>query len=109
MTLTAVQPPGRFGAFSLDSNHDKILTFREKPQGDGAWINGGYFVLEPEVIDFIADDSTVWEQEPLKKLAHLEQLSAYKHQGFWQPMDTLRDKRYLESMWKEDRAPWKVW
>lgn len=108
-TLTATQPPGRFGAICLGQEQTKITSFQEKPEGDGAWINGGYFVLEPEVIDFITDDSTVWEQEPLKKLAHLEQLSAYKHQGFWQPMDTLRDKRYLEGLWQSNNAPWKTW
>ena len=108
-TLTATQPPGRFGAICLGQEQTKITSFQEKPEGDGAWINGGYFVLEPEVIDFIADDATVWEQEPLKKLAHLEQLSAYKHQGFWQPMDTLRDKRYLEGLWQSGNAPWKIW
>ena len=108
-TLTATQPPGRFGAICLGQEQTKITSFQEKPEGDGAWINGGYFVLEPQVIDFIADDATVWEQEPLKKLAHLEQLSAYKHHGFWQPMDTLRDKRYLEGLWQKQQAPWKVW
>lgn len=108
-TLTAVQPPGRFGAIALSQEQTKITTFHEKPEGDGAWINGGYFVLEPEVIDHITDDSTVWEQEPLKKLAHSDQLSAFRHNGFWQPMDTLRDKKYLEGLWKDDKAPWKVW
>ncbi len=108
-TLTATQPPGRFGAISLGQEQTKITSFQEKPGGDGAWINGGYFVLEPEVIDYITDDSTVWEQEPLEKLAHKEQLSAYKHDGFWQPMDTLRDKNYLEGLWKSGNAPWKVW
>jgi glucose-1-phosphate cytidylyltransferase len=108
-TLTATQPPGRFGAICLGHEQTKITSFQEKPEGDGAWINGGYFVLEPEVIDFIADDSTVWEQEPMKKLAHLEQLSAYKHHGFWQPMDTLRDRNYLEQLWQSNKAPWKVW
>jgi glucose-1-phosphate cytidylyltransferase len=108
-TLTATKPPGRFGAISLAQEQTKITSFQEKPEGDGAWINGGYFVLEPEVIDFIADDSTVWEQEPLIKLAHLEQLSAFKHSGFWQPMDTLRDKNYLEKLWSSGNAPWKVW
>jgi glucose-1-phosphate cytidylyltransferase len=108
-TLTAIQPPGRFGAISLGQEQTKITSFQEKPEGDGAWINGGYFVLEPEVIDFIADDFTVWEQEPLKKLAHMKQLSAYKHSGFWQPMDTLRDKYYLEELWKTGKATWKVW
>jgi glucose-1-phosphate cytidylyltransferase len=108
-TLTATQPPGRFGAICLGQEQTKITSFQEKPEGDGAWINGGYFILEPEVIDFIADDSTIWEQEPMKKLAHLEQLSAYKHHGFWQPMDTLRDRNYLEQLWQSNKAPWKVW
>jgi glucose-1-phosphate cytidylyltransferase len=108
-TLTAGQPPGRFGALNLGSEHNKVKAFQEKPNGDGTWVNSGYFVLEPEVIDHIADDSTVWEQEPLEKLAHMEQLSAYKHKGFWQPMDTLRDKNHLEELWKSGEAPWKVW
>ncbi|MDB9307581.1 glucose-1-phosphate cytidylyltransferase [Aphanizomenon sp. CS-733/32] len=108
-TLSAVQPAGRFGAISLGQEQTKITSFKEKPEGDGAWINGGYFVLEPQVIDFIADSSTVWEKEPLEKLADLEQLSAYKHDGFWQPMDTLRDKNYLEDLWKSGKAPWQVW
>jgi glucose-1-phosphate cytidylyltransferase len=108
-TLTAVQPPGRFGAIVLGQEQTKITSFREKPEGDGAWINGGYFVLEPDVINLISDDSTVWEQTPLEKLAEMEQLSAYKHFGFWQPMDTLRDKNYLEDLWKSGKAPWKVW
>ncbi|MBE9248121.1 glucose-1-phosphate cytidylyltransferase [Dolichospermum sp. LEGE 00240] len=108
-TLSAVQPAGRFGAISLGQEQTKITSFKEKPEGDGAWINGGYFVLEPQVIDFIADTSTVWEKEPLEKLADLEQLSAYKHDGFWQPMDTLRDKNYLEDLWKSGKAPWQVW
>ncbi|NEQ69511.1 MAG: glucose-1-phosphate cytidylyltransferase [Symploca sp. SIO2D2] len=108
-TLTAVQPPGRFGAIALGQEQTKIASFQEKPGGDGAWINGGYFVLEPEVIDYIAEDATVWEQEPLQKLAHNGQLSAYKHDGFWQPMDTLKDKNRLEKLWQNDEAPWKVW
>ncbi len=108
-TLTAVQPPGRFGTIVLGQEQTKITSFREKPEGEGAWINGGYFVLEPEVIDYIADESTVWEQEPLKKLTLDGQLSAYKHFDFWQPMDTLRDKNYLEDLWKTGNAPWKVW
>lgn len=106
-TLTATQPPGRFGAISLARHQSKIKHFREKP--DGAWINGGFFVLEPEVIDYIDDDATVWEQEPLKQLAQDNQLSAYKHTGFWQPMDTLRDKIYLEELWQRGNPPWKVW
>lgn len=108
-TLTATQPPGRFGVIRLDAEENKISNFREKPSGDGAWINGGYFVLEPEVIDFIADDTTVWEQEPLIALAEKGELSAYRHTGFWQPMDTLRDRQVLEEMWKNGNAPWKVW
>ncbi len=108
-TLTAVQPPGRFGAILLEEGQNQITSFQEKPEGDGAWINGGYIVLEPGVIDYIEDDTTTWEQEPLQKLAHLEQLSAYKHSGFWQPMDTLRDKNTLEKLWKSGTAPWKVW
>jgi glucose-1-phosphate cytidylyltransferase len=108
-TLTAVQPPGRFGAIMLTDEQTKITHFREKPEGDGAWINGGYFILEPEVIDFIAGDSTVWEKEPLEKLADMAQLAAFKHYGFWQPMDTLRDKNYLEDLWAKGKAPWKIW
>jgi glucose-1-phosphate cytidylyltransferase len=108
-TMTAVQPPGRFGAIALHQGESRIQTFHEKPDGDGAWINGGYFVLEPEVINYITDDSTTWEQEPLQKLAHSNQLSAYRHSGFWQPMDTLRDKHDLEALWKAGKAPWKVW
>ncbi|MBD2499568.1 glucose-1-phosphate cytidylyltransferase [Anabaena azotica] len=108
-TLTAVQPAGRFGAISLGQEQTKISSFREKPEGDGAWINGGYFVLEPEVVDLIAEDATVWEKEPLEKLADMEELSAFKHNGFWQPMDTLRDKNYLEDLWQNNQAPWKVW
>ncbi|NJL21626.1 MAG: glucose-1-phosphate cytidylyltransferase [Leptolyngbyaceae cyanobacterium SM1_3_5] len=108
-TLTAAQPPGRFGAIVLGQEQTRIETFREKPEGDGAWINGGYFVLEPEVIDLIDDDSTVWEQEPLEKLAQEGQLSAFKHNGFWQPMDTLRDKNKLEELWQQGSAPWKIW
>lgn len=108
-TMTAVQPPGRFGAIVLGAEQTKISSFREKPEGDGAWINGGYFVLEPEVIDLIPGDETVWEKEPLETLAAKEQLSAYKHDGFWQPMDTLRDRNYLEGLWSSNKAPWKVW
>ena len=109
VTLTAVQPPGRFGAFKLSRNGNKITTFHEKPQGDGAMVNGGFFVLEPEVIDCIKDDSVVWEKEPMENLAKDGFLSAYRHHGFWVPMDTLRDKIYLEEMWKSGNAPWKVW
>jgi glucose-1-phosphate cytidylyltransferase len=106
-TLTAVQPPGRFGV--IDFREEKISAFQEKPSGQGGWINGGFFVLEPEVIDTIEGDATVWEREPLEHLARAGQLSAYKHDGFWQPMDTLRDRTYLESLWASGQAPWKVW
>ncbi|HHS83831.1 MAG TPA: glucose-1-phosphate cytidylyltransferase [Gammaproteobacteria bacterium] len=108
-TLTAVQPPGRFGAFTMDAGQSKILHFREKPEGDGAWINGGFFVLEPEVIDYIEGDATVWEAEPMSGLAHDGKLAAWQHNGFWHPMDTLRDKNYLEQLWESDTAPWKIW
>jgi glucose-1-phosphate cytidylyltransferase len=108
-TLTAVQPPGRFGAFALHQNQKLISNFREKPEGDGAYINGGFFVLEPQVLDYIDGDMTVWEREPMQRLAHESQLSAYKHDGFWQNMDTLRDKMYLEDLWAKGNAPWKIW
>ena len=108
-TLTAVQSPGRFGAFKLDKSQKQIYRFKEKPQGDGAWINGGFFILEPGVFDYIKDDSTVWEREPMEKLALDGQVSAFKHSGFWQPMDTLRDKNVLEELWQNGQAPWKVW
>jgi glucose-1-phosphate cytidylyltransferase len=106
-TVTSVQPPGRFGA--LDINNGKITGFQEKPQGDGASVNGGYFVLSPKVIGYIADSTTTWEREPLEQLAREGQLSAYKHEGFWQPMDTLRDKVHLEELWSTGKAPWKIW
>lgn len=106
-TLTTVQPPARFGA--LDLNKNKVTHFREKPQGDGGWINGGFFVLSPRVLDYIATDDTVWEREPMERLAAEGQLSAYVHTGFWQPLDTLRDKNLLESLWASGNAPWKVW
>lgn len=108
-TLTAVQMEGRFGLFKLDDSEAKISSFREKPKGDGAWINGGFFVLEPQVIDLIAGDSTVWEQEPMTTLAHEGQLSAYRHPGFWHCLDTLRDKHVLEQAWQSGNPPWKVW
>lgn len=108
-TMMAVQPAGRFGALVLGANETKIESFQEKPQGDGAWINAGYFVLEPSVIDYIDGDDTVFEQDPLRNLAHAGQLNAYKHIGFWQPMDTLRDRNLLETLWSEGKAPWKVW
>jgi glucose-1-phosphate cytidylyltransferase len=106
-TLTAAQPPGRFGALDLDGH--RITAFREKPQGDGAWINGGFFVLSPKVLDLIEGDNTSWEREPLERLAAQGELSAYPHKGFWQCMDTLRDKNLLESLWESGRAPWKTW
>jgi glucose-1-phosphate cytidylyltransferase len=106
-TLTAVQPPGRFGSLAFERG--RVLAFEEKPQGDGAWINGGFFVLEPQVIDRIEGDATTWEQEPLNSLAADGQLTAYQHRGFWQPMDTLRDRHHLEELWAQGKAPWKVW
>jgi glucose-1-phosphate cytidylyltransferase len=106
-TLTAVQPPGRFGALVLQ---DKLVaSFREKPEGDGGWINGGFFVCSPAVLDYVAGDETVWEREPLERLAKERSLAAYLHRGFWQPMDTLRDKNHLEEVWSAGRAPWKNW
>jgi glucose-1-phosphate cytidylyltransferase len=106
-TITAVSPPGRFGALNLSRN--KVLDFTEKPVGDGGRINGGFFVLSPKVIDLIEDDQTTWEGEPLKLLARQNNLSAYEHDGFWQPMDTLSDKNKLESFWLNKKAPWKIW
>jgi glucose-1-phosphate cytidylyltransferase len=108
-TLTAVQPGGRFGAFQLLDNTTQIGSFAEKPKGDGAWVNGGFFVLEPQVLDYIADDSTTWEREPLERLAREEQLHAYRHSGFWQPLDTLRDKQVLNDLWSSGDPPWKLW
>ena len=108
-TLTAVQPPGRFGAFSLKGSHHLVESFKEKPKGDGAWINGGFFVLEPGVMDYIGGDHTVWEREPMEQLAQKKMLSAYRHFGFWHPMDTLRDKNVLDELWRQNQAPWKVW
>jgi len=107
-TVTAVQPPGRFGVLQF-GDKASVSGFEEKPQGDGSWINGGFFVLEPEVIDRIEGDHTTWEQEPLRSLAAEGQLTAYRHSGFWQPMDTLRDRHHLEELWAQAKAPWKVW
>jgi len=107
-TLTATYPPGRFGALDVDSEN-RVNSFKEKPKGDGGWINGGFFVLSPEVLDLIDGDQTIWEREPLERLAETEQLKAYVHDGFWQPMDTLRDKNLLESLWSSGNAPWKTW
>lgn len=106
-TMTAVQPPGRFG--SLEINGTAISSFIEKPHGDGGWINGGFFVLSPKILDLIANDDTIWERDPLERLAAADQLQAYFHDGFWQPMDTLRDKTNLEELWATGEAPWKVW
>jgi glucose-1-phosphate cytidylyltransferase len=109
VTLTAVQPPGRFGAFKLNGDQTKVFSFREKPDGDGAWINGGFFVMEPEAIDYIEDDMTVWEREPMEKLAKNGMLAAYRHFGYWQNMDSLRDKNVLEELWQSGNPPWKIW
>jgi glucose-1-phosphate cytidylyltransferase len=106
-TLTATYPPGRFGALQIEDG--QITEFLEKPQGDGGMINGGYFVLSPKVLDCLVDDSTTWEQEPLRTLATDGELMAYEHHGFWQPMDTLRDKQHLESLWQSGKAPWRIW
>jgi len=106
-TVTATQPQGRFGALECDGN--RVIGFREKPVGDGGWINGGFFVLSPQVDSYIEGDNTVWEREPLERLAAEDQLSVYFHPSFWQPMDTLRDKRLLEDLWARDEAPWKIW
>jgi glucose-1-phosphate cytidylyltransferase len=108
-TLTAVQPPGRFGAFTLSEHQSRIEHFREKPSGDGAWVNGGFFVIEPKALEYIEGDFTTWEKEPMQNLAKDRQLFAYKHAGFWHSMDTLRDKMVLEEMWARNEAPWRVW
>ena len=105
--VTGTQPPGRFGA--LRHEGERVTGFQEKPLGDGGWINGGFFVLSPKVGDYIAGDSTVWEREPMERLAADGQLGVYFHDGFWQPMDTLRDKNYLEGLWNSGKAPWKIW
>lgn len=106
-TLTATKPPGRFGSINMSEN--KIINFQEKPEGDGAWINGGFFILSPKVLDYIEGDETIWERAPMERLAKEGQISAYLHEGFWQPMDTLRDKTHLEELWSSDKAPWKMW
>ena len=106
-TMTATYPPGRFGALEIDEG--KVTSFLEKPKGDGGMINGGYFVMSPKVIDYIAEDATIWEQEPLRNLAADGELMAYEHHAFWQPMDTLRDKQHLEELWSSGKAPWRVW
>lgn len=107
-TVTAVQPPGRFGVLDIDSS-DAVACFAEKPSDEMGWINGGFFVLEPGVFDYLDSDSTVWEREPLERLAADGQLSAYRHRGFWRPMDSLRDKRDLEALWETGAAPWRLW
>jgi glucose-1-phosphate cytidylyltransferase len=113
VTLTAVQPPGRFGAFQLNPNASRITHFSEKPTGDNdletAWINGGFFVMEPEIFDYIEGDDTIWERGPMEKLATQGKLTAYKHTGYWQNMDTLRDKNVLENIWLNGNAAWKKW
>jgi glucose-1-phosphate cytidylyltransferase len=106
-TITAVQPPGRFGSLRL--NNDTVVGFQEKPDGDGGWINGGFFVLSPKALERIGADTTIWEQEPLTSLAADDELRAFFHRGFWQPMDTLRDKNALEAQWSSGSAPWKRW
>ena len=106
-TVTAVNPPGRFGALELHGDH--VLSFKEKPPGEGGLINGGFFVLRPSVLDLIDGDSCMWEGSPIEQLARSQQLAAWRHHGFWQPMDTLRDKNHLEKLWRSGRAPWKTW
>lgn len=106
-TVTAVHPPKRFG--QIISEDTKVKTFKEKPDGEGGWINGGFFVLSPKVIDLIDGDATSWEREPLERLADKEQIHAFEHEGFWQPMDTLRDKNYIEELWQSGKAPWRLW
>ena len=106
-TVCGVQPPGRYGA--LDRDQHMVRGFQEKPRGDGAWINGGFFVLQPQVLDYIDGDDSAWESEPLKRLSEAGQLMCFEHRGFWQPMDTLRDKTHLEELWQSGAAPWKIW
>ena len=106
-TITAVQPPGRYGALELEN--ENVIGFSEKPMGDGAYINGGFFVLSPKCIEFISSDDTVWEREPLESLVKANQLAAFKHNGFWQPMDTLREKTLLDDLWQSNKAPWGCW
>ena len=108
-TLTAAQPPGRFGAFQLRHDEDKVSSFKEKPDSDGAWVNSGFFVLEPGVMDYIDGDATTWEKEPMERLAESGELAAYRHHDFWQPMDSLRDKHVLEDLWQSGAPPWKIW
>lgn len=107
VTVTAVQPPGRYGGLRLEG--EQVVSFEEKPAGDGGWVSGGFFVLSPKVVDYIAEDLTHWEREPLTQLSREAHVNAYQHHGFWHAMDTLRDKKYLESLWESGQAPWKVW
>jgi glucose-1-phosphate cytidylyltransferase len=107
-TVTSVQPSGRFGLLSIDEN-SSVQSFFEKPKGDGAWINGGYFVCEPSIFDYIEGDATIWEKEPMERIATDGQMKAFKHNGFWRPMDTLKDKMDLHEMWVAGKAPWKIW
>jgi glucose-1-phosphate cytidylyltransferase len=109
LTVTAVQPSGRFGALNMAADMKTVTSFEEKPKGDGAWINGGFFVCQPEVINYIKEDATIWERDPMERIAADGQLTAFKHEGFWKPMDTLRDKQELEQDWAENQAEWKVW
>ncbi|MFN7267246.1 MAG: sugar phosphate nucleotidyltransferase, partial [Bacteroidota bacterium] len=106
-TVTAVFPPSRYGVLEFDG--DIVSSFREKPEGNGSMINGGFFVLSPTVLEYIDGDDTIWEKEPLERLVNINKLSGYKHSGFWQPMDTLREKTYLEELWNNNQAPWKQW
>jgi glucose-1-phosphate cytidylyltransferase len=108
VTVTAVQPTGRFGSLNID-NKGEVTSFLEKPHGDGAWVNGGFFVCQPEVFNFIEGDDTIWERSPLENISQNGQLTAYKHKGFWKPMDTLRDKQELEADWNDGKAQWKIW
>ena len=108
VTLTATQSVGKFGALEIDDNAD-VTSFSEKPKGDGRWVSGGFFVLSPKVAPYIAGDSTIWERDPLETLSRERQVSAYKHHGFWQPMDTLHDRKFLEDLWDTGSAPWKIW
>ena len=109
VTMTAVQPPGRFGSFNFEEGRDRVRSFREKPVGDGAWVNGGFFVVEPAALDYIEGDATFWEAEPMENLARDGQLAAWRHRGFWQCMDHLRDKIILEDLWSSGKPPWQVW
>lgn len=108
-TLTAVQAPGRFGAFAMPAGRNLVSSFHEKPDGDGAWVNGGFFVLEPQALNYIEGDDSIWEQAPLETLARDGRLVAFRHRGFWQPMDTLHDRDVLQSLWESDNAPWRMW